>query len=98
MPAEEKAVLRPAQGYTLTGKTMRRHGLRSLISIVALVTLTAMNSATFAAAQAAPASPQSPARPAQNMTAKKLTPAEVQQSAIVIDTHADTPQRFLDEH
>ena len=25
------------------------------------------------------------------------TPA-VQQSAIVIDTHADTPQRFLDEH
>jgi len=31
------------------------------------------------------------------MTAKKLTPAEVQQSAIVIDTHADTPQRFLDE-
>ncbi len=32
------------------------------------------------------------------MSAKKLTPAEVHLSAIVIDTHADTPQRFLDEH
>jgi membrane dipeptidase len=32
------------------------------------------------------------------MTVKKLTPAEVHQSAIVIDTHADTPQRFLDEN
>jgi membrane dipeptidase len=35
-------------------------------------------------------------------TAHKMTPkpsaAAVQQSAIVIDTHADTPQRFLDEH
>ena len=28
---------------------------------------------------------------------KTLTPAQVQQSAIVIDTHADTPQRFVDE-
>jgi membrane dipeptidase len=32
------------------------------------------------------------------MSPKKLTPEEVQKSAIVIDTHADTPQRFLDEH
>src|SRR5580692_4888938 len=31
------------------------------------------------------------------MTAK-LTPEQVQQSAIVIDTHADTPQRFVDEN
>lgn len=30
--------------------------------------------------------------------AAKMTPAAVQQSALVIDTHADTPQRFLDEH
>jgi membrane dipeptidase len=30
-------------------------------------------------------------------TAKKLTPEQVQRSAIVIDTHADTPQRFVDE-
>jgi membrane dipeptidase len=28
----------------------------------------------------------------------KLSPAAVQESAMVIDTHADTPQRFLDEH
>jgi membrane dipeptidase len=31
------------------------------------------------------------------MTAR-LSPAAVHNSAIVIDTHADTPQRFLDEH
>ncbi len=35
-------------------------------------------------------------RPSPKMT-KKLTPEEVQRSAIVIDTHADTPQRFVDE-
>jgi membrane dipeptidase len=28
----------------------------------------------------------------------KLTPEQVQQSAIVVDTHADTPQRFVDEN
>ncbi|HEX4286437.1 MAG TPA: dipeptidase [Terracidiphilus sp.] len=28
----------------------------------------------------------------------KLTPEQVQQSSIVIDTHADTPQRFVDEN
>src|ERR1700735_4910387 len=27
-----------------------------------------------------------------------MTPAQVQASALVIDTHADTPQRFVDEH
>ena len=32
------------------------------------------------------------------MTEKKITAAEVEKSAIVIDTHADTPQRFVDEH
>ena len=32
------------------------------------------------------------------MTPKRLTPEQVQQSAIVIDTHADTPQRFVDEN
>ncbi len=30
-------------------------------------------------------------------TTRKLTPEQVQRSAIVIDTHADTPQRFVDE-
>ena len=29
---------------------------------------------------------------------RKLTPEEVQRSAIVIDSHADTPQRFVDEN
>jgi len=41
---------------------------------------------------------QNPAKPTPNMTPKKITAAEVQKSAIVIDTHADTPQRFVDEH
>jgi membrane dipeptidase len=36
-------------------------------------------------------------KPSPKMTAK-LTPDAVHRSAIVIDTHADTPQRFLDEH
>jgi membrane dipeptidase len=42
---------------------------------------------------------QTPANshPAQ-MKTKTQSPAAVHQSAIVIDTHADTPQRFVDEH
>ena len=32
------------------------------------------------------------------MKSKTPNPAAVHQSAIVIDTHADTPQRFVDEH
>jgi len=31
------------------------------------------------------------------MNAKKATAAEVEKSALIIDTHADTPQRFVDE-
>jgi len=41
---------------------------------------------------------QTPAKPSPKMTPAKPTAAEVQKSAIVIDTHADTPQRFVDEH
>jgi membrane dipeptidase len=41
---------------------------------------------------------QTPAKPTAIMTPKKISAAEVQKSSIVIDTHADTPQRFLDEH
>jgi membrane dipeptidase len=41
---------------------------------------------------------QTPARPATKMTPKTMTAAQVQKSALVIDTHADTPQRFVDEH
>jgi membrane dipeptidase len=35
---------------------------------------------------------------AANMTSKPLSASAVHHSALVIDTHADTPQRFLDEH
>jgi membrane dipeptidase len=37
---------------------------------------------------------QTPAKPSPKM----LTPEQVHKSAIIIDTHADTPQRFVDEH
>jgi membrane dipeptidase len=40
---------------------------------------------------------QTPVNPGSKMTAKKPTVAEVEKSAIIIDTHADTPQRFVDE-
>src|SRR5579871_5437924 len=40
---------------------------------------------------------QTPAKPSPKVTTK-LTPEEVHRSAIVIDTHADTPQRFVDEN
>jgi membrane dipeptidase len=36
--------------------------------------------------------------PATKMTAKKITAAEIEKSSIIIDTHADTPQRFVDEN
>lgn len=36
--------------------------------------------------------------PADTMPSKTLSPAQVHASALVIDSHADTPQRFLDEH
>ena len=35
---------------------------------------------------------------AQTKPSSKLTPEQVHQSAIVIDTHEDTPQRFVDDH
>ena len=41
---------------------------------------------------------QTPSKPAPKMTPKTITAAQVQKSAIVIDSHADTPQRFVDEH
>jgi membrane dipeptidase len=41
---------------------------------------------------------QAPARQAAKMTPKKITAAEIERSSIIIDTHADTPQRFLDDH
>ena len=41
---------------------------------------------------------QTPARPVHKMTTKTQSPEGVHRSALVIDTHADTPQRFVDEH
>jgi len=41
---------------------------------------------------------QTPAKAPAKMTPKTVTAAQVQKSALVIDTHADTPQRFVDEH
>jgi membrane dipeptidase len=41
---------------------------------------------------------QTPAKAHQKMTAKKPTAAEIEKSAIIIDTHADTPQRFADDN
>ena len=40
---------------------------------------------------------QTSAKPSPKMTSK-LSPEAVHRSAIVIDTHADTPQRFVDEN
>ena len=41
---------------------------------------------------------QTPAPKPPSKTAARLTPEAVHRSALVIDTHADTPQRFLDEN
>jgi membrane dipeptidase len=40
---------------------------------------------------------QTSSKPTPKMTAKKITADEIQKSSIIIDTHADTPQRFLDD-
>ncbi len=41
---------------------------------------------------------QTPPKPAPKMTPAKPTAAQIQKSALIVDTHADTPQRFVDEH
>ena len=38
------------------------------------------------------------AQPAEKKMPSKLTPEQVHSNALVIDTHEDTPQRFVDEH
>jgi membrane dipeptidase len=53
--------------------------------------------ASLLLAAAATLCAQPAATTSQRMTTK-LTPEQVQRSAIVIDTHADTPQRFVDEN
>ena len=46
----------------------------------------------------APAAPSDLSISAKDMTASNLSPEAVHRSALVIDTHADTPQRLLDDH
>jgi len=41
---------------------------------------------------------QTKAASQKQMTTKTQTPEEGNRSAIIVDTHADTPQRFVDEH
>ena len=65
----------------------------SVLTLTLLAVLSGMMPAQNAVK---PVSQSSAATPAK-MT-KKLTPEEVHSSAIVIDTHADTPQRFVDEN
>jgi membrane dipeptidase len=103
MPIAYNADFRQRNRYTLTGKTMRSHGLHSLLGTAATLLLAGSTTTISIVAQATPPNTNSPARPAHAMTAGsksrvKLSPAAVQQSAIVIDTHADTSQRFLDDH
>ena len=75
-----------AQRYTLLAKPMTARSAVLLPLSLAL--------ALSAAPSHAPA--QTPPKASSKMT-KALTPEDVQRSAIVIDTHADTPQRFVDE-
>jgi membrane dipeptidase len=41
---------------------------------------------------------QTPTNLDHKMSTKTLSPGGVHRSALIIDTHADTPQRFVDEH
>jgi membrane dipeptidase len=52
----------------------------------------------FAAAPVLAWGQNGPANSRPMTKSKTLTAAEVHQSALIIDTHADTPQRFLDQH
>jgi membrane dipeptidase len=56
---------------------------------IPILTAIALLSATMTLAQ-------SPAKPASKSV--KLTPEQVHRNALVIDTHEDTPQRFVDDH
>ncbi len=44
-----------------------------------------------------PAAEARPARAAAHTTRRSVDPNTIHQSAIIVDTHADTPQRFLDK-
>jgi|SRR6185312_4664912 len=66
--------------------------LTQLFLTVALIT-------SFAPAQSKPVPHKKPQKTAQSPKAPKADTAQsIHQSALIIDTHADTPQRFLDEN
>jgi len=81
---------------------MRIRAILPLISAAVPTLLTLTVPAVLFIAAAAPVSAQAPAKPSPKVAASKTTAkpnaAAVHQSALVIDTHADTPQRFVDEH
>jgi len=83
---------------------MRAHETKSLLWTAVPALILAGGAAMILAVATAPASAQTEARPKQTMTPKPhaamavQSAAAVHRSAIVIDSHADTPQRFLDEH
>ncbi len=88
---------------------MRVHDLNFLFRMVVPMLIVASRAGMIFAVAAVPAGAQDKTgatrtRAAQTMTSKaktamgKQSAAQVHQSAIVIDTHADTPQCFLDEH
>ena len=64
--------------------------------ITPILAAAALLSTTMTIAQTNPAKPES--KPATAPKSAKLTPEEVHRSALVIDTHEDTPQRFVDDH
>jgi membrane dipeptidase len=75
---------------------------RSRILKAAAAVLASVGAVAVAMGTGATAHAQAAAKPAQAMDKKTSaaagqTAAQVHASAIVIDTHADTPQRFLDE-
>ena len=95
-------------GYKLTGKLMGICYGNSRILRAAAALLVCAGAVTLAAGTGVAAHAQAAARPAQTMAKKTSamqepkspagpSAAQVHASAIVIDTHADTPQRFLDE-
>jgi membrane dipeptidase len=99
-----------AEGFTLTGKTMSVHDSKSLFRMAVPALTLAAGAAMILMVTTVSASAQSQSRPEQTMTSKNKPavpkqlaaasrqPDAVHRSSIVIDTHADTPQRFLDEH
>jgi membrane dipeptidase len=74
----------------------------SRILMAAATVLASVGAVAMAAGSGPAAHAQAATKPAQTMAKKTSTAtgqnaAQVHASAIVIDTHADTPQRFLDE-